>query len=297
MADVGLSYDDVRKVNPKIIMLSASMEGGHGPHAQFRGFGLTLQATVGFTHFTGWPGRAPTGTGVAYTDWVATGLSASALLSALEHRRRTGEGQYIDLSQLEACTWALDAEVLDYSVNGALPEARGNRHREMAPHGAFPAAGNDHWVAIAVRDDADWQRLRTEAAFDGIDLPAAPSLQARLTIENELEQALSAWTGGFDKHALAERLQAAGIPAAAVADVADVHADAQLRHRGHFWRVRHEAIGEVDWDGPAYRLSETPMYPLRPSPLLGQDNERVFTGILGYSDDEFAHLLASGALD
>src|SRR5690606_1355622 len=102
-------------------------EGGTGPHAQFRGFGLTLQSTVGFTHFTGWPGRPPTGTGVAYTDWVATGIALSALLAAIEHRRRTGEGQYIDLSQLEACTWALDAEILDYTVNGRIRPALGNR--------------------------------------------------------------------------------------------------------------------------------------------------------------------------
>jgi crotonobetainyl-CoA:carnitine CoA-transferase CaiB-like acyl-CoA transferase len=297
MRSAGLSYEDVRAVNPGIIMLSASMEGGDGPHAQFRGFGLTLQATVGFTHFTGWPGRAPTGTGVAYTDWVATGIALTALLAALEHRRRTGEGQYIDLSQLEACTWALDAEVLDFTVNGRIRERLGNRHPVFSPHGVFRCRGDDRWLALAVRDDGDWERLRGLLAADGVALPACESAEARRAAVEEIDAAIDAWTRGRDRFEAAAAMQAAGLPAHAVLDVRDVHEDEQLRARGHFWRTRHPVIGEVDWDGPAYRLTGTPLGPRNPAPMLGQANHEVYTELLGYSDEELAAMAAAGVLD
>ncbi|MFN0093681.1 MAG: CaiB/BaiF CoA transferase family protein, partial [Dehalococcoidia bacterium] len=294
---VGLSYDDVRAVNPSIIYLSCSMEGAGGPHALFRGFGLVLQATVGFTHFTSWPDRAPVGTGVAYTDWVATHLAATALLSAIEHRRMTGEGQRIDLSQLEGCIWALDAEVLRQTVNGEQRPALGNRHPEMAPHGVFPTAGEDEWIAIAVRDDTDWARLAALIGDPSFADPALATLEGRRAAEDALEAAISAWTVTQEKYALAGKLQGAGVPAYPVASMADVEHDAQLRARGHYWPTRHAVIGDADWNGPAYHLSGTPLYPERPSPTLGQDNERVYRDLLGYTETELGDLLAEGVLE
>lgn len=297
MRSAGLSYEDIRAVNPGIIMMSASMEGATGPHTGFKGFGLTLQATVGFTHFTGWPGRAPVGTGTAYTDWFATNIAATSVLSALEHRRRTGEGQYIDLSQLEACIWALDAEVLRYTAAGELREALGNRHETMAPHGVFPAAGNDQWIAIAIRNDSDWQRL---VKVMGDALPAqlrGLAFVERKQGETSIEAAIAAWTGSQEKHALAAALQSAGIPAHAVNDMRDVEEDPQLNARGHFWKVTHPEIGEAGWDAPGFRLSETPIYPCNPAPKLGEHNDRVYRTILGYSDEEIASMAIAGMLD
>ena len=293
---VGLTYEEVSAVNPSIIMMSCSMEGLDGPHAQFRGFGLVLQATVGFTHFTSWPDRAPVGTGVAYTDWVATHVASAALLSALEHRRRTGQGQRIDLSQLEACIWALDAELLRYTAQGEQRAPLGNRHPGMTPHGVFPSAGEDHWIAIAVRDDRDWRAL---CALAGGQLAAlAPlDLAGRRASEDAIEAALAGWTGGFEKYALAGALQAAGVPAYPVATMADVEHDTQLRARGHYWPTRHPVIGDADWNGPAYHLSATPLYPERPSPMLGEHNEHVYREVLGYSEAELADLLAEGVLE
>lgn len=297
MTSVGLSYDDIRAVNPGIIMMSASMEGATGPHTRFRGFGLTLQSTVGFTHFTSWPGRGPVGTGVAYTDWFATGLAASSVLAALEHRRRTGEGQYIDLSQLEACTWALDAEVFAYTAGGLLRPPLGNRHPEMAPHGAFPCAGDEEWIAIACRDDTEWATLAEFAGLPGLQGPALRTFADRKAGEDAIEAELAAWSSSFATDDLVEQLQGRGIPAYAVNDMARVHHDPQLRARGHFWRVEHPVIGEVDWDAPPYRLSRTPMFSERAAPLLGQDNEAVYTGVIGLSSDDLADLVAAGALD
>jgi crotonobetainyl-CoA:carnitine CoA-transferase CaiB-like acyl-CoA transferase len=297
MASVGLSYDEVAAINPSIIMMSCSMEGASGPHAGFRGFGLTLQATVGFTHFTGWPDRPPVGTGTAYTDWFAANVAASLLLAAIEHRRLTGQGQFIDLSQLEACIWALDAEVLRYSVTGDFGWPSGNRHPELTPHGVFPCLGSDQWVAVSIRDEGDWDRLTAVLEDPRLCKPEYSSVAGRRTAEEEIEAIVSSWTARHDKLVAATVLQARGVPAYPVNDVADVQNDVQLRYRGHFWRQRHPVIGEADWDAPAFRLSRTPLYPSKPAPLLGGDNEYVYGHILGFSPDELAELTVAGVLE
>ncbi len=199
MASVGVSYEDVRAVNPGIIMMSCSMEGAAGPHAGFRGFGLTLQSTVGFTHFTSWPDRPPVGTGTAYTDWFAANVAASFLLAAIEHKRLTGEGQYIDLSQLEACTWALDAELLRFTATGVAGVALGNRHPEMSPHGVFPCQGTDQWIALACRDDSDWKRLAATIAEDRLGRPEFATLAGRQVAEDEIEAVIAEWTASPHK--------------------------------------------------------------------------------------------------
>lgn len=297
MASVGLSYDEVRAVNPGIIMMSCSMEGASGPHAGFRGFGLTLQSTVGFTHFTGWPDRPPVGTGTAYTDWFAANVAASFLLAALEHRRRTGEGQYIDLSQLEACIWALDAEVLRYSVTGKAGVALGNRHPEMVPHGVFPCRGTDQWIAISIRNDADWKRFADNVPDVRVNRAELNSVTGRRAAEDEIEAMIAAWTAQCDKKNLADVLQAQGIPAYPVNDVSDLHSDIQLLARGHFWHQLHPVIGDAGWDAPAFRLSKTPLYPGKPAPRLGGDNPYVYGQVLGLSAKEIADLAVAGVLE
>lgn len=297
MASVGLSYEEIREANPSIVMMSCSMEGATGSHAGFRGFGLTLQGTVGFTHFTGWPDRPPVGTGTAYTDWFATNVAAAFLLAAIEHRRRTGQGQYIDLSQLEACIWALDAEVLRYTVSDKAGLPLGNRHPDMTPHGVFPCMGSDQWIAISVRDESDWRTLTSlmnAAAFSGSEFLLR---HLRRAAEDQIEAAIGAWSINYDKHALAELLQARGVPAYPVNDMKDVQQDPQLRSRNHFWRLRHPVIGEADWDAPAFRLSETQLYPSRPAPVLGQDNEYIYGQLLGYHSDEISELTVAGVLE
>ena len=297
MERVGLDYEAVRAIKPDIVMMSMSMEGQYGPHAQFRGFGLILQAAAGITGLTSWPDRPPTGTGVAYTDWVAMHFAASSLLAALDHRERTGEGQYIDLSQLEAMTYALDGALVA-ALNGAADTvADGNRHPEAVPHGVFACRGEDRWCAISVMSDAQWLALcramgRGDWAADA-GLREAVGRKAR---EDEVEAGVAAWCGERTAEEAQEWLQAAGIPAHLVATMADVQHDPQLRARGHFWETDHPVIGPLTYDGPAYLLSETPAGPRNPAPLLGQHTEQVFREVLGYSDEELAELVASGAL-
>ncbi len=297
MAQIGLDYEAVRAINPNAIMLSMSMEGQNGPHAQFRGFGLILQAAAGITGLTSWPDRPPTGTGVAYTDWVAMHLAASALLAALDHRTRTGEGQYLDLSQLEATTYALDGALLAACNGGGETVADGNRHPQAAPHGVFACKGEDRWCAIAVMSDTQWLSLceavgRADWAADAGRREAA----GRKGREGELEAGLGAWCGGRTAEEAQERLQAAGVPAHLVATMADVQHDPQLAARGQFWETDHPVIGRLPYDGPAFILSETRAGPRRAAPLLGEHTEQVFRGLLGYTEDEVAELVASGAL-
>ncbi len=297
MKRIGLDYESVQAINPDVVMMSMSMEGQYGPHAQFRGFGLILQAAAGITGFTSWPDRPPTGTGVAYTDWVAMHFAASALLAALDHRERTGEGQYIDLSQLEATTYALDGALVAALNGGAATVADGNRHPEAAPHGVFACEGEDRWCAIAVMDDEQWPRLcaavgREDWAADA-GLREAAGRKAR---EDELEAGLAAWCGVRSAEEAQERLQAAGVPAHLVATMADVQHDPQLQARGHFWETDHPVIGPLTYDGPAYLLSETRAGPRNPAPLLGQHTEQVFREVLGYGEEELAELVVSGAL-
>ena len=297
MARIGLDYEAVRALKQDVVMISMSMEGQGGPHEQFRGFGLILQAAAGITGLTGWPDRPPTGTGVAYTDWVATHFAASTLLAALDHRVRTGEGQYIDLSQLEATTYALD-HALVAALNGdEIAAARGNRHREAAPHGVFPCRGEDRWCAIAVMSDEQWAALcETTERRDWAEDAGLRAAAERKRREEELEAGLTAWCRERTGEEAQERLQAAGVPAHLVATMADVQHDEQLRDRGYFWNTDHPLIGPLDYDGPAYQLGDTRAGPRESAPLLGQHNERVFRELLGYSAEGLAELVAAGVV-
>ena len=302
MQRIGLSYDEVRAIKPDVIMCSMSMEGQTGPHAGYRGFGLTLQATAGITGVTGWPDRPPVGTGVAYTDWVATHVGIMGILAALDHRRRTGEGQYIDLSQFEASTLVLDAGVIDAANTGRVEGPLGNRDLQFAPHGVYPCAddhtGGDRWVAIAVTDDAQWQRLAL--LMDRQDWLESESLcdaAGRLEQQDNLDAGLARWTSEQTVAELENLLQAVGIPAHRASTVRDAHDDPQLAHRNHWWASEHPVIGDMSYESPAWRLSDTPPPMPRRSPLLGEDSEYVYRELCGYSEAEFQQLIIDGVVE
>ena len=297
LAEVGLDYEHVRKIRPDIIMMSMSMEGQDGPHAAFKGFGLTLQATAGITGLTGWPDRAPVGTGVAYTDWFATHIASFALSAALEHRNRTGEGQYIDLSQLEATIYALDAAVLEYTATGHIAQRTGNRHPRMAPHGVYPVLGTDRWIAIAVENDEQWLSLCSVVDKDAWNVDQRIATAGGRLASASLDDMIAETTRGWDGEALAVALQAVGVPAHIVATTADLETDPQLQHREHGWRTPHPLLGPIPLDSPAFRLERTPLYPFRPSPMLGGDNEAIYRDLLAYTEEEFIELMADGLVE
>ena len=259
---------------------------------------MTLQATAGITGLTGWPDRSPVGTGVAYTDWFSTHLAVTSLIAALEHRDSTGEGQYIDLSQLEAMIWGLDDAVLRFTAGEQLMSADGNRDPVACPHGVFECLGDDRWIAISIFTDSQWLAfLKFLGEPEWSKKADYLTVEGRKKSEDELDRLITSWTITKDPEKLAEDLQEIGIPAYKVADAKDLYDDPQLDFREHFWEIEHKVIGPMTWDSPAYKLSETPAYPKEPAPLLGEHTKFICTELLGYSEEEFTELLISGVLD
>jgi crotonobetainyl-CoA:carnitine CoA-transferase CaiB-like acyl-CoA transferase len=280
------------------VMISTCLNGQTGPERHYPGFGGQGSALAGFNHLTGWPDRAPVGPFGTITDSLSPRFAALVLASALLHRRRTGEGQHIDLSQVEAGIVCLTESIVTYTANGDVLDRLGNRSRHAAPHGVFPCAGDDRWIAIAVHDDDDWQRLvHVLGAPAWAADPALGTTAARVARVDEIEQHLAEWTRGQDAAALAERLQAAGIDAAPVEDFADLHADPQLAHRGHFRPVDHAVLGRHPVETHAMRFSAMEPSIDLPAPLLGQHTEHVLRERLGMSAEEFARLRDAGVFE
>jgi crotonobetainyl-CoA:carnitine CoA-transferase CaiB-like acyl-CoA transferase len=287
----GLDYASLRAVKPDLIMTSSCLMGQYGPEAELAGFGTMAAAVSGWFHITGWPDRAPCGPFLAYTDYVSPRFLLLGVLAALEHRDRTGEGQYIDLSQAEASLQLLTPAVLDHTVNGRVLERIGNDDPLLAPHGVYPAQGDDQWVAVAVEDDDQWRALCGELGRpDLADLPVGE----RRTRRRHLDELVTAWTADRSAGEAEAKLQAAGVAAHQVQGSAEAYADPQLHHRGHFLQVPHGAMGTTWVEGSRLRLSRTPALIDRGAPTLGEHSWEVLTGILGYDDDRAAELAVAG---
>lgn len=293
----GLDYDHMRQIKPDIIMLSSCMQGQTGPFALSPGNGAILPALVGMSEMTGWPDRAPTGVGGPYTDFTSGPMGAAAVLSALIHRKRTGEGQYIDLSQNEAGMHFVGTTFLDYTANHHVPTRQGNRRPGFAPHGVYPCAGEDAWCTIAVRTEAEWQAL-----CRAMGTPAWTQAERLATREqreqhlDDLDAHVAAWTAAYTAPEVVQRLQAAGVPSGMVQNARDLAHDAQLQHRQHYVTLQHPAIGDNVVDQFGFRLSKTPGGPVRPAPLLGQHNAYVYGELLGMRAEEIAKLEEEGVI-
>jgi benzylsuccinate CoA-transferase BbsF subunit len=297
MARWALDYETLAAVKPDLIMLSTSLMGQTGPLARFAGYGNLAAAISGFSNLGGWPDRPPAGPFSAYTDYVSPRFVAVAILAALEHRRRTGEGQHIDLSQTEAALHFLGPAFLDFAVNGRAPHRVGNRDPQAVPHGAYPTVEDDGWVAIAVTNDAEWRALAVLMDQPTLaDDPRFATLEGRLTHVDRLESMVAEWTRTQDRHGCAERLQEVGVPASPVQTSRDLCHDPQLLHRGHFVRVPHLTHGTTVVEASRFRLSRTPGNIRGPAPTFGQDNDFVLRELLGYDDDRITRLARSGAL-
>ncbi len=293
----GLDYEALRKLKPDLIMLSTCLMGQTGPLAGLAGFGTMGAALAGFHELTGWPDRMPAGPFSAYTDYTSPKYVAASILAALEHKRRTGEGQYIDLSQAEAGMHFLAPALLDYTVNGRIDSRQGNASPEHAPHGVFPCRGKDRWVAIACGTEEEWQALCEVTGHpQWLSDPRFATFADRQQHRVALEATLAAWTAEHDVRQVVLRLQAAGIPAHRVSNSADVFADAQLKFRRHFVTVQHPELGPVPIEGSRMRFSHARAQITRPGPMFGQDNDYVLRQILGMGDEEIVELAVSGAL-
>jgi len=293
----GLDYDELNKINPQIIMLSASMMGATGPHAAQPGLGMQLTSLAGFTYLTGWPDRDPPFIWGAYTDVLASRLGGAIFLAALDYRRRTGKGCYIDLSQYESSLQFLTPLILEYQATGELRNRMGNRSPAASPHGVFPCQGKDQWCAVSVFTDSEWQAFcRASDMMELAEDPKFATFDKRKMNEDELEKYIADWTVNLPSEEVMARLQKAGVNAGVVQSFSDLECDPQLSHRKHAIRVSHPEIGEYDYYCPGYRLEKVPLRAER-VPSIGEHNEYFCRQILGLSDEEFINYLASGALE
>ncbi|MGH7879591.1 MAG: CaiB/BaiF CoA transferase family protein, partial [Candidatus Binataceae bacterium] len=292
----GLDYEAIRAIKPDIIMMSSCLMGQSGPLARFAGFGNLAAALSGFYNLVGWPDRTPSGPFSAYTDYIAPRFGLAALMAALIYRRRMGEGQYIDQAQAESALQFLAAPLIDHAASGRDYTPAGNDDLYHAPHGVYPAAGEDRWIAIASRTEEQWRALCAVMADRELAADARyGDLAARRRNRVALDEALGAWTREHTAESLERRLQAAGVPAHTVQNAFDLAADPQLAHRGHFVETRHATLGRAWVENSRFQLARTPAQ-IRGAPTLGEHNQEVLEQILGYSEERIAELVADGAL-
>lgn len=274
MARIGLGYEALAAVRPGLVMLSTCNMGQSGPRADTPGFGSQLTALAGMCNLTGASEGPPMLLYGPYIDFIASTLGAAAVLAALERRRRTGAGAWLDISQYECGLQFLAGPLLDYHRDGRVAQRAGNADPDAVLHGAYPCADGT-WLALSC-----W----TEAERGRLDAAVAP-------------QTLADWLAARPARAAAEALQAAGVHAHAVSTVADLFTDPQLAARGQWRRRPHPVIGDQAYCFPAFDLAETPGEITRAAPTLGADNERVFGELLGLSAAELAEYAAAGAFD
>ena len=293
----GLGYASLAERNPGLILVSTSLMGQTGRYSRYSGFGNHGGAVAGFQNIVGPAGGVPTGPFGPYTDYVAPRFGLVSMLAALDARRQTGRGCHLDVAQSEAGMQFLGPQIAAQSVTGEGLEPQGNRDPLMAPHGVFRAAGWDQWIALAARNDGDWQRLAK--LMGGAALAADArflSLAGRKENEDALEALVAAWTKYHEAGDLELLLQQAGIPAHQAVATEEFMVDPQLVARGHFVRLDHPLMGQATVEASRYRLSATPAAYVRSAPVHGRDNAHVLQDLLGYDEARIARLNEAGAL-
>ena len=291
MEKLGVGYDVLRRIKPDIIMVSLPGYGTSGPEKDFVSYGPPQVAQSGLSALTGYVGGPPMMAGFSYGDPNGGVHATFAVMAALLHREKTGQGQYIDLSQWEAAIMLLPEALMDYSMNGTQPERMGNRDPHMAPHGVFRSKGDDRWVSLSVRDEAEWQRLcevmgQPELSSD----TRFASLVARKENEAALEEIVTAWTRERTADEATQALQNAGIPAYPALDALDMVNSPHVGARDYFVELEHPEVGTRRHMGIPWTMSRTPCEIRRPAPCLGQDTDAVLTDVVGLSQDEIATL-------
>jgi benzylsuccinate CoA-transferase BbsF subunit len=298
MERMGLGYEVLRGLRPDVIVIALSGYGATGPDSTNVSYGPAQVPLSGMSSVTGYRGHPPMHVGVSYGDPTGGLHGAVAVLAALLHRARTGQGQYIDLSQWETSMAVLPEALMRFTMTGEAPPRDGNRDPHMAPHGVWQAAGDEQrWVAIAVEDDAAFARFA--ACMEQPALASDPrfaTLAARKRNEDELEALVATWAADQDPDALVARLQAADVAAFGSARNRDLAEDAHLRERGFPVTLEHPEVGAMMHLGVPWRMSRSDSRVRRAAPCLGQDTDQVLRDVCGYGADEIAALRDAGTL-
>jgi len=297
MDRMGLGYEALRQRKPDLIMIALSGYGATGPESQFVSYGPAQVPLSGMSSLTGYAGWPPMHVGISYGDPNGGMFGAAAVLAALLHRAATGEGQYIDLSQQETSVAVLAEGVLEQSLHGRQPPRDGNRDPHMAPHGVFRCAGEQRWVAIAVRDDAEWRRFATAIGRPALaEDPRYATLAARKRHEDELEALISEWTQPQPPEQVVATLQRERIPASLSMHSQDIAEDAHLAQSGFFVRLPHREVGTRLHLGIPWRMSDAECTVRRVAPCLGEHTDEVLRDVVGYGAERIAELRQRGVL-
>jgi crotonobetainyl-CoA:carnitine CoA-transferase CaiB-like acyl-CoA transferase len=294
MPNLGLSYEDLRAVNPSIIMVSMSGYGADGPHRDWVAYGANIETTSSLTSLTGYPDGQLSRTTLFYADPVSGNYAAVAIMAALRHRARTGEGQFIDVS-LNECGVTYCAEaLLDYQRTGELRPPMANRDPKVAPQGVYRCIGNDNWVAVTVRSGEEWKKVadligRPDLAAD----ESLATLEGRHARHDELDAAISAWTAPLEQYEVAEMLQARGVPAAPVLANWQILPDPHIHARGMYETIVHPVVGAYPTVTWPWRFERTPARIVRSAPLFAEHNREILKES-GLDDDAIEALYASG---
>ena len=294
----GITYEQLRERNPKLIMLRMPAFGLDGPYKNFRALGTHIEGMIGHHYLRGYTDADPEAAGDVYTgDAIAGVMGAFAITMALRHRARTGEGQLIELSQAENFLPMLGDFILDYTVNERDSEPQGNRHRSHAPHSIYPCDGDDEWIAIDCDSEDAWRAIcEVLGATDLLEDERFANMPSRHANQVALDRALAEYTRPREVMGLFLELQAAGVIAGPLQNEVRAVACPQLNARGFFEELTAESTGTHSYPGLNFRMRGTPNHLKLPAPSLGEHNEYVYKEVMGYSDDEYAAGEASGQI-
>ncbi len=288
---LGLGYSALSQEHPGLIVVEMPAYGLTGPDSSYAALGPTMEMAAGMSAMISYPGGKPTVTGPSYMDPIGGFNAAAAILTALHHRDRTSRGQHIEMAQVEAAMQFIGPELI--AGGDVVPD--GNHLPDLSPHNAYPAEGEDSWIALACPSDTHWLTLAEMIGGDARDVRFA-TLAGRKAEEAALDALIAAWTRDHNRHALAERLQDAGIPASAVETAPDLARSDYLRHRGFFTELTHKVAGTHDHPGLPMHSEIGNGSARSAAPGYGEGNDYVLREVLGLSEAEVAEILASGAM-
>ncbi len=294
---LGLGYDALSAVNPRVILLSIMSQGLTGPESAYVSYGPNLEQLGGISHLSGYPDDPDSSVGFALPDPLGGAVAALALMAALRHREESGAGMHIDLSQREAATLVIGDAVVEQSLTDEEPPRLGNHERGRLPSQCYPCAGDDQWVAISIGSDHEWAALcaamdRPEAAND----ERFATIVARSRHRDEVDRLVGGWTAKHDKQELMADLQSRGVTAGAVLNPRELFRDAHLRERGFWESVTDYSAGPQEYYGRPMRFSATPYGTRTPTPQLGQHTRQVLHDLADVSEAELDALEAEGVI-
>ena len=294
---LGYTYEELRRHRPDLIYVSMPAFGNTGPWKGYLGYGIGQEQLSGMAHMTGYRGEGPMKSGINHGDPITGSHAAGVLMAALRHRRRTGKGMYIDVSQQESSVALMGPEVLAYQMTGQEPERRGNRSGWYAPANSYRCAGEDRWVTIAATNQDQWRSLAQAMDADGLaDDPRFDTNEARRENHDDLDRIISEWTIGLEAYDVTRKLQRLGVPAGPVLRGPDLLQDAHYKDRGTFVTVDHPQVGPKQYPGIPWKMSATPGVVRWPSPTLGQHNREVYGELLGLNGLEIDQLDQTGVI-